>query len=375
MHATWAILLDTYRELRTKRLFWISLILSAVLVLAMAATGINENGLTILHWELGSFGGVLTSDLISPAQFYKLAFINLGVGIWLTWGAVILALVSTAGLVPDMISSGAIETTLSKPISRTRLLLSKFAGGLLFGSLQVAVFSLASFLVIGIRGGSWEPAVFLAIPLVVLVNSYLLCVCFLAGLLTRSTITAPIITLLFWFAVFVVNSTDAIMIAQSESSKVRIETLDQRIERDQARLETVRPEQRLALENTIAERKDRKTNIEASAARLERWVHLPVVAKTLLPKTQETTNLLARTLRAQLRNSATTDAERAQLEPEDTPNTPAFEMLSREEQRILEQRIEDRYDARSTWWVLGTSIAFVAAVLGLTCFIFHRRDF
>ncbi len=375
MHATWAILLDTYRELRTKRLFWISLILSAVLVLAMAATGINENGLTILHWELGSFGGVLTTDLFSPAQFYKLTFINLGVGIWLTWGAVILALVSTAGLVPDMISSGAIETTLSKPISRTRLLLSKFAGGLLFGSLQVAVFSLASFLVIGIRGGSWEPAVFLAIPLVVLVNSYLLCVCFLAGLLTRSTITALIITLLFWFAVFVVNSTDAIMIAQSESSKVRIETLDQRIERDQARLETVRPEQRLALENTIAERKDRKANIEASAARLERWVRLPVVAKTLLPKTQETTNLLARTLRAQLRNSATTDAERQQLEPEDTPNRPAFDMLSREEQRILEQRIEDRYDARSTWWVLGTSIAFVAAVLGLTCFIFNRRDF
>jgi ABC-type transport system involved in multi-copper enzyme maturation permease subunit len=375
MHATWAILLDTYRELRTKRLFWISLALSAVLVLSMAATGINENGLTILHWELGSFGGVLTSDLISPAQFYKLAFINLGVGIWLTWGAVILALVSTAGLVPDMISSGAIETTLSKPISRTRLLLSKFAGGLLFGSLQVAVFSLASFLVIGIRGGSWEPAVFLAIPLVVLVNSYLLCVCFLAGLLTRSTITALIITLLFWFAVFVVNSTDAIMIAQSESSKVRIETLDQRIERDQARLETVRPEQRLSLENAIADRERRKADIQASAMRLERWVRLPVVAKTLLPKTQETTNLLARTLRAQLRSSATTDAERQQLEPEDTPNRPAFDMLSREEQRILEQRIEDRYDARSTWWVLGTSIAFVAAVLGLTCFIFNRRDF
>jgi ABC-type transport system involved in multi-copper enzyme maturation permease subunit len=374
MHATWAILVDTYRELRTKRLFWLSISLSLLLVLSMAAAGINKNGLTLLHWELGSFGGFLTTDTFSPAQFYKLTFVNLGMSIWLAWGAVILALVSTAGLVPDMISSGAIETTLSKPISRTRLLLSKFAGGLLFGGLQVAVFALASFLVIGLRGGSWEPMVFLAIPLVVLVNSYLLCVCFLAGLLTRSTITALILTLLFWFAVFLANTTDTIMMTQVESSAVRIQTLERRIERDRKSLETVRPEQRLGLENAIADRTRRLEETTQSAAKLERWAKLPVVIKTVLPKTQETTDLLARSLRKELRKSATTDEERSLFDEPDN-DQPAFGMMTPDEQRQLRERIENRLDARSVWWVLGTSVLFVGAVLGLTCFLFRRRDF
>jgi hypothetical protein len=45
--------------------------------------------------------------------------------------------------------------------------------------LQVLVFSTASFLVIGLRGGSWEPGLFLAVPIVTLMFSYLFSVCVL----------------------------------------------------------------------------------------------------------------------------------------------------------------------------------------------------
>lgn len=372
MQATLAILLDTYRELRTKKLFWATIWLSGLVVLAMAAIGINEQGLTILHWQLGSFDGFLTSKTFSPAQLYKQIFVNLGIGTWLSWGAVILALVSTAGLVPDMIQSGAIETTLSKPIGRTQLLLSKFAGALIFGALQVLVFCVASFFVIGIRGGSWEPMIFLAVPLVVLVNSYLLCVCFLAGLLTRSTIAALIITLLFWFVVFTMNTADGILLGQRETARMRVETLEKRILRDQERIASAKPEQVESLKRSIDERERRRDDAKQSLGNWERWSRLPVALKTILPKTSETTELLARTLRKELRSTREGEDE---VDVE-TPDTPlSGRMMSREEQRELTRRIEEVIDGRSVWWVLGTSITFVGVVLGWACVVFRKRDF
>jgi hypothetical protein len=339
----------------------------------MGAVGINENGLTVLHWELGSFDGVLTSKLVPPAMLYKQIFVNLGVGTWLSWGAVILALVSTAGLIPDMIASGAIETTLSKPISRTRLLLSKFVGALIFGALQVCVFCIASFLVIGIRGGSWEWAIFLAVPLVVLVNSYLLCVCFLAGLLTRSTIAALIITLLFWFVVFVANTADGVLLSQRESTQIRVENVDKGLARDKERLATARPEQIETLNQSIARRETRKAEAMAELDKYSKWSRLVLLPKAILPKTSETTELLSRKLRKELRRS---DAEGQENIFDDGQDATAIgRPPSFEEQRELNKRVEDAIDKRSLWWVLGTSVLFVVGVLTAACVVFQRRDF
>jgi hypothetical protein len=74
----------------------------------------------------------------------------------------------------------------------------KYFCGLIFFALQVGVFTTASFFVIGLRGGVWEPGLFLAIPLSVLLFSYLFGICALAGVLTRSTVAAILITLAAW---------------------------------------------------------------------------------------------------------------------------------------------------------------------------------
>ena len=115
----------------------------------------------------------------------------------MSWLASILALISTASIVPDMVTGGSIDILLSKPIGRTRLFLTRYFTGLLFVTVQVAVFTIASIVVVGIRGGSWEPWFLLAIPLVVIFFSYLFCICALVGLLTRSTIVALLVTMLF----------------------------------------------------------------------------------------------------------------------------------------------------------------------------------
>ncbi len=131
---TLALFIDAYRELNAKKLFWITLVLSGLLVLAFAAVGINAQGITIFHWEV-PFG--LNTNMMSKEMIYKqLLFNNLGVRFWIGWGAAILALVSTAGMIPDFVTGGSLPVMLAKPVSRLRLFLTKYASGLLFVALQ-----------------------------------------------------------------------------------------------------------------------------------------------------------------------------------------------------------------------------------------------
>ena len=44
MTQTWAVFLEAYRNLNSKKLFWTVLILSALVVVAFACVGINERG-------------------------------------------------------------------------------------------------------------------------------------------------------------------------------------------------------------------------------------------------------------------------------------------------------------------------------------------
>ena len=46
MIQTWALFVDAYRELNSKRLFWITMTLSALVVAVFGMFGINERGLT-----------------------------------------------------------------------------------------------------------------------------------------------------------------------------------------------------------------------------------------------------------------------------------------------------------------------------------------
>jgi len=145
---------------------------------------------------------------MSPAVFYKQLFVSVGIGFWLSWLATILALISTAGIFPDLIGSGAIDLLVSKPIGRLRLFATEYLAGLLFVTLQVTLFGAASFLVIGLRGGAWEPGLLVAVPVVVCFFSYLFAVCVLLGVLTRSTVAALLLTFLFWFFVYGIGNAE-----------------------------------------------------------------------------------------------------------------------------------------------------------------------
>ena len=148
LRQTAALFLDAYRELSARKLFWLVLILSGLVVAVFGAVGLNDKGIQFgpRQWTVPS--DVVNTNFIAPQLFYKFVFASIGVPIWLGWIASILAVVSTASIFPDFVAGGSIELLLSKPIGRVRLFFTKFATGLLFVVLQVSVFALACFLVI-----------------------------------------------------------------------------------------------------------------------------------------------------------------------------------------------------------------------------------
>lgn len=390
-----ALLVDTYRQLNSQKLFWITLVLSGLIVAGFAAIGINEKGVTLLWFDIGSFGGAVTSDLIPPATLYKQMFVSFGVGFWLAWLATILALVSTAGMIPSFIAGGAIELTLSKPISRVKLFLYKFIMGLLFTALQVGVFSIACFLLIGIRGGDWQPKVFLAIPLVVLFYSYLFSICALLGLITRSTMAALLLTLLCWLGLFSLNLADGMMlqfkhlsIMQAENLPKRIETQEkeatrafntfwyqeQGLTKEQAEAEGKTPpaptrERLREINGRLATLEDDLSEAQADKRKWTFWSRAVFAVKTAFPKTSETTELLSRTLRKDLSPIGGDDEADATDAPIELGN------MTPRERRELQRRMTEEIDSRSLWWVLGTSILSEAVLLAICCIIFARRDF
>lgn len=439
LQQTLAIFLDAYRELNAKKLFWVTLGLSGLVVLLFAALGINDRGMMILWFTVELPG--LTTAMMSEETFYKLMFVNLGIGVWLAWIATILALISTAGMFPDFVADGAIELVMSKPIGRLRLFLTKYAAGLLFVLLQVAIFTVASMIVIGLRGGAWEPGILLAIPVVTVFFSYLFCVCVLIGVLTRSTIAALLVTLLVWFIAWGLQTTETGLLFARTNAEVSVEHTEEMLARTDERLAALRVDRSAALaileehgvdgterpaddltgegsaangENggsnaedddadngelpadarearrdleRIDKRIDRGERVrlrivdavedaEGSVRTWTRWHQPFYIIKTALPKTAETIALLERWL-VEMADLPTGPAEASS-------GTEDWEQLLKDEENAAPTRpddtrvslaLQEKLRGRSVWWVLGTSLAFEAVILAIAAFFFCRRDF
>jgi len=354
---TWAQFVSAYRELNARKLFWVALILNAVVIGAVAAIGIDEKGISIFGYALGIPG--VNSRLFPDGKLYKLIITTVGVSFWLSWISTILALLSTASMFPDL-ATGGVDTLLSKPIGRTRLLLTKFATGLLFTALQVSVFAVLAFLVLGIRGGVWEIGLFVVVPLMVVFFSYLFAVQAVVGLVTRSPIASVIVACLFWIFVFLVHSGEQFTLFGATASRLEIEGMEKKI----ALLQTEEAKSGLA-----AKLEEQKAN--DGNWRLAHGIFFAF--KSVLPKTTETANLVARELDVRV-NNAPADEE-PQQDDENARRQRGFFRSQFVTEKKLSAEIQKEMDARPVWWVVGTSFGFELAVLGIGVWYFRRRDF
>ncbi len=140
-------------------------------------------------------------------SFFLQAIMKIGLGII----AILVAIVVTSPMVPDLFQAGSLHLLLSKPISRSLLYLSKVTGGCIFVAINIAYLLLGLYLVAGIRLGIWNSGILVCIPIFVFIFLIFYSVSALAGLIWKNAIICVVVTCLFWALCFTVGFVQGIM--------------------------------------------------------------------------------------------------------------------------------------------------------------------
>ena len=117
----------------------------------------------------------------------------------------LIGIVVTANVMPQMFDPGTLNLLLSKPITRTGLYLTRFAGGCTQIAICAAYLFFGTWLWLGLAIGVWDSAFLWSIPIYVLVFAIYYCVSALVGLLYRSPILSVVATVVFWATCFAVG--------------------------------------------------------------------------------------------------------------------------------------------------------------------------
>lgn len=357
---TLAIFVDAYRDLNARKLFWITLILSAVVVAAFSLLGFDSTGLKLATAHV---------NMPQASFWYKVTFRRVVIGLWLTWAATVLALISTAGIFPELISGGTIDLYLAKPIGRARLFITKYLTGLFFVTLQVAVIAIGSFLDLGLRGHEWNARLFWAIPIVVCFFSYLFGFCVLLGVKTRSTIAALLLTIVFWTLIGGVDWAEPLLLGARNVYEANARSQrDRSDEASQTLVHAQHDPKQSAIVGALQEDSDVARREADSTERTAWWLRTSYGVlysiKTITPKTTDTVGLLDRIIFANERDP-TDPAGRQRIGQPDPSDDSA---------NAMKQTVED-LKSRSVGWIVGTSLAFELVLVGAAMWIFCRRDY
>ncbi len=216
MNATAALIRDTFREAFARKIFWGLFGLSTVMILfflfllkidivagAMASVSLfgqsNNHATDLEKLVRGFYGGIATYLYI--------------------WGMVI-AVFASSGLIPSVLEPGRIELLLSKPVSRTHILLGRYIGNVLVISLNVVYLVLGVWLIFGFKTGIWETRFLVSIATTIFIFAVLLSVVVLVGVLFESAALATMIAVaLMIMSAVLAQTTTMLKLLSSEWSR------------------------------------------------------------------------------------------------------------------------------------------------------------
>ncbi|MEY2746547.1 MAG: hypothetical protein RL112_1589, partial [Planctomycetota bacterium] len=205
--STRALLEDAWRQILDNTVFRILVVVTILLVLPTFLIAAKSDGISILFglWRLDyddlpllpSLGfGRLDGDAQARAFVYIVQeFIVQGLAGTV---GVFFCIAATAFFVPRMLEKGAADVVFSRPISRAKLLASRWLAGVLF----VAV--LSSLLVGGmhlgflLRSGHSDPGFLASALTLTYLFAILHCLSTVVAVLTRSSVAAILVTVVFF---------------------------------------------------------------------------------------------------------------------------------------------------------------------------------
>jgi len=206
MKVLYANIEDVMREAAARWTLLAYFLLSTVFILIFASA-IN---LDIVDGALAG-AKLFGKDVTMPAD-HSISIENLVLGFESGFSVVLyflctfLAIFATAHLVPRMQEKGTIDLYLSRPVSRLKLLLSRYVAGLILAGSNVIYLLGSIWLIVMWKTHVVHPRFFVASAVILLVIATLLAFAFLIGVVTSSTAVSIMTTYgLFFFALMLVG--------------------------------------------------------------------------------------------------------------------------------------------------------------------------
>jgi ABC-2 type transport system permease protein len=177
---TLALIRDTFREALARKIFWGLFAISTLMILFflfLLRIDIVEGGMA----TVSRFGGstAVPADRIVRGVYGGIATFLYSFGMFL-------AVFASSGLIPSVLEPGRIELLLSKPLSRTHILLGRYAGNILVVFLNSLFLVLGVWTILGVKTGIWSPVFLIAIVTTTFIFAVLLSVVVLIGVLFES---------------------------------------------------------------------------------------------------------------------------------------------------------------------------------------------
>jgi ABC-type transport system involved in multi-copper enzyme maturation permease subunit len=183
-----ALILDTFQEARARWLFWGLFGLSSLLI----AIFLFVLRIDLVQGAVSLMGIEATAHPVYNIQKFvntSYAWVSIVLYIWGTF----LAIFASAGLMPSVLEAGRISLLLSKPLTRTMLLMGRYFGNVFIVLMNHVYLICSIWVVIGIKTKIWDTRFLLAIPISVFIFAVLLCVVVLIGVVFESAALAVMV--------------------------------------------------------------------------------------------------------------------------------------------------------------------------------------
>ena len=195
--ATGALIRDTFREAFARRIFWgffgcasalliFLLFIMRIDVVQGAMATVSIFGRTMPRMQN-------VNELVTRTQGV--------IAMVLYFAGMALSVFASAGLVSAVFEPGRIELLLSKPVSRTHLLLGRYVGNVLVVAANVVYLVAGSWIIFGVKTGVWGWGFPLSSIWTIFTFSVLLAVIVLVGVLWDSSAVAIMAT----FAIMIIT--------------------------------------------------------------------------------------------------------------------------------------------------------------------------
>lgn len=363
------LLLDSYRGLKAETIFWVTVGLSLLVALLFLSVGFDDQGISLLFGAKTYEAGFMTKGSPLAHLTYVMAFTNFVAGFWLTWVAIILALISCASIFPDAMKEGSAGMLMTKLPSRLQVFLAKLTGSLFFVLIQVGLFVVIVFIAFRWRLGVWNFSLFWYVPAVLLVFLNLFSFMVLIGVKTRSVMSSIMLTMLLWGISAVINKAIGWFNLQYESSQYVYVVEDPAIPGEEgvtgaggAASDVVIEAEGAAEDDDSQGGKSVRKKVEGDPS-LKSWVDTLRLIHSFFPKNGP--------IMSAAENKLVMDG----FPGFGDPNNPGLpESATEKEKQEFEEAMQSVGGGDSVFYTIGTSCLFAFVMLSIAGWSFCRKD-